>query len=216
MKIKDIMSTKVITVYPKTELTEVSYLLFSNRFHGIPVINEGKQVVGIITEDDFFLKDFNALFLPSYIKFLQEKKDGRNLSDDIKQKIEKLSLLKASDIMSENCITVSQETGIDEMMEIIKKTKFTTFPVINNKEKIIGIVTLSDILGIVKKGSREMSQAIENKQAKLGKLASEISYIWDNKIELISKQKVQTWKGILFVSIVAIIGLAIVIAFILS
>jgi CBS-domain-containing membrane protein len=216
MKIKDIMSTQVISASPNTELTEVSYLIFSNRFHGIPVIDEGEKVVGIITEDDFFIKDFNSLFLPSYIKFLQEKKDGRNLSDDIKQKIEKLSRLKASDIMSENCITVSQETGIDEMMEIIKKTKFTTFPVVDSAGKIIGITTLSDILGIVKKGSREMSQALENKQAKLGKLASEISYIWDNKIELISKQKVQTWKGIAFVSVVAVIGLIIVIAVILS
>lgn len=210
------MSTQVISASPNTELTEVSYLIFSNRFHGIPVIDEGEKVVGIITEDDFFIKDFNSLFLPSYIKFLQEKKDGRNLSDDIKQKIEKLSRLKASDIMSENCITVSQETGIDEMMEIIKKTKFTTFPVVDSAGKIIGITTLSDILGIVKKGSREMSQALENKQAKLGKLASEISYIWDNKIELISKQKVQTWKGIAFVSVVAVIGLIIVIAVILS
>jgi hypothetical protein len=61
-----------------------------------------------------------------------------------------------------------------------------------------------------------MSQALENKQAKLGKLASEISYIWDNKIELMSKQKIQTWKGLLFVSIVAVIGLIIAIAVILS
>jgi CBS-domain-containing membrane protein len=216
MKIKDIMSTQVISAYPNTELTEVSYLIFSNRFHGIPVIDEGKRVVGIITEDDFFIKDFNSLFLPSYIKFLEEKKDGRNLSADIKEKIEKLSLLKASDIMSENCITVSPETGVDEMTEIIKKTKFTTFPVVDETGKIVGIATLSDILGIVKKGSREMSQALENKQAKLGKLASEISYIWDNKIELMSKQKIQTWKGLLFVSIVAVIGLIIAIAVILS
>ncbi len=207
MKIKEIMAFSAITVYPDTNLLEVSYLIFSNRFHGIPVINKENEVVGIITEDDFFLKDFSNLFLPSYIKFLQEKKDGRNLPEDIKQKIEKLSLLKASDIMSENCITVSPETGVDQMMETIKKTKFTTFPVVSDEGKILGIVTLSDILGIVKKGSREMSQAIRSKQEKLKKLASDINYIWDDKIVLVSKKQVRTWKGILFISIVALLGL---------
>lgn len=216
MKIKEIMTTKVITAYPSTSLTEVSYLIFSNRFHGIPIVDEGKRVVGIITEDDFFLKDFNDLFLPSYIKFLEEKKDGRNLPQEIKQKIEKLSTLKASDIMSENCITVSPETGVDEMTEIIKKTKFTTFPVADAKGKILGVVTLSDILGIVKKGSWEMSQSIQNKRANIGKLASELNYLWENKVELVGKKQIQTWKGSLLISVIAVIGLIVVIAIIMS
>lgn len=216
MKIKEIMTTKVITAYPSTSLTEVLYLIFSNRFHGIPIVDEGKRVVGIITEDDFFLKDFNDLFLPSYIKFLEEKKDGRNLPQEIKQKIEKLSTLKASDIMSENCVTVSPETGVDEMTEIIKKTKFTTFPVVDAKGKIIGVVTLSDILGIVKKGSWEMSQSIQNKRANIGKLASELNYLWENKVELVGKKQIQTWKGSLLISVIAVIGLIVVIAIIMS
>jgi len=53
MKIKDIMITGVISVDPKTSIAAVSDIIFKNGIHGVPVV-QGRKVVGIITEDDFF------------------------------------------------------------------------------------------------------------------------------------------------------------------
>ena len=81
------MVTDVISVSPRTPISEVADLLFNNRFHGVPVVEKGK-VAGIITEDDFFLKNYDEMYLPSYLRFLKENKSVDNLPDDIKDKIE--------------------------------------------------------------------------------------------------------------------------------
>jgi len=213
MKIKDIMVTDVVSVGPSVSVAQVADIIFSNRFHGLPVVENG-EVIGIITEDDFFLKNFDELFLPSYIKFIKENKVVENLPEEIQDKAKRLLDSKASDIMTGNCLTVSPDMGISELMNLIKETKFTTFPVTDSSKKIIGIVTLSDILGTIKRGSRQMKVAFSrNRKAnELDKIAEELSSVWNDNLVIMSKKKVRTWKGVAFVSLAAILGIILLIA----
>ena len=48
MKIKDIMVTNVVSVGPRTSISKVADILFSNRFHGLPIV-ENDKLSGIIT-----------------------------------------------------------------------------------------------------------------------------------------------------------------------
>jgi CBS domain-containing protein len=209
MKIKEIMTSDVVSVSPSTSISEVADLIFANRFHGVPVAEKGK-LVGLVTEDDFFLKNYDEMYLPAYIRFLEGNKSIDKLPEDIKNKIEKLLGIKAKDIMTTNCITVAPEMDVEELMGKIKETKFTTFPVVDERGNIIGIVTLSDVLGTVRRGSIEMKKAFKgkfrNKEAE--ELAKELDILWKEKLVLMSKKNVRTWKGIAFISIISFIGLA--------
>jgi CBS domain-containing protein len=200
------MTSDVYTVSPETPISEVADLLFSHSFHGVPVVKKDK-LVGIITEDDFFLKNYDGLFLPSYIKFLKDNKNTKALPKKIQDKIRKLLKIKAEDIMTTRCQTVSPETDAEELMNIIKETKFTTFPVISTEKKCVGIVTLSDVLGTVKRGTREMGKLLEkeNKKNELYKLTSDINDFWQNKIVMVSKKRVRTWKGGFIIAVSAVI-----------
>ncbi len=51
MKVKDIMSTKVITIKPSETLTEASKLMKANRISCLPISN-GNSIMGIITTTD--------------------------------------------------------------------------------------------------------------------------------------------------------------------
>jgi len=213
MKIKDIMVANVITAKPDDSVLDVADILFSNRFHGLPVAQNGK-VVGIITEDDFFLKNFDDLFLPSYIRFIKENKIADNVPSDIKEKIKKLLDAKATNIMTPNCLTASPEMEVEELMKTIHETKFTTFPVADQDKNLLGIVTLSDILGTVKQGSKEMARAIgkNSKDEEMNKLAEELGAAWKDNLVIMSKKSVRTWKGIVIVAVVAAIGIVILAA----
>jgi acetoin utilization protein AcuB len=210
MKIKDIMVSNVITAKPGDSVLDVADILFSNRFHGLPVTENGK-VVGIITEDDFFLKNFDDLFLPSYIRFIKENKIADNVPANIQEKIKKLLDAKATDIMTPNCLTVNPEMDVEELMKTIHETKFTTFPVADQEKNLLGIVTLSDILGTVKQGSKEMARAMSQngKDEELNKLAEELGAAWKDNLVIMSKKSVHTWKGIVIISIVAALGIII-------
>jgi CBS domain-containing protein len=191
----------------------VADIIFQNRFHGVPVVEDNK-ILGIITEDDFFLKNYDDLYLPAYIKFIKENKLTDNLPEEIKVKIGKLLSAKAKDLMSIECLTVSPDMEVSELMETIKETKFTTFPVTDYEKNIVGIVTLSDVLGTVKEGSREMKKAFrrELKEREIEGVARELDSFWKDKLILISKKRVKTWKGIIFIAVIAAAGIALLFA----
>ena len=51
LKVKEIMTKKVITVTPETPIAEAAQLLLNRRIGALPVLKEG-EVVGIISETD--------------------------------------------------------------------------------------------------------------------------------------------------------------------
>lgn len=210
MKIRDIMTTDVVSVSPDASISNVADLIFENRFHGLPV-TEGKKVVGIITEDDFFLKNYDDLYLPAYIRFTKENKVVGNLPPDVKEKIGKLLAARAKDLMTSAPVTVSPEMDVPELMELIKKTKFVTFPVTDENKDLIGIITLADILGTVRKGSAEMKRAMKGEKEIEG-LAKDLDTFWKDEFVLVSKRRVRTWKGVSFIAAVAAIGVIILLA----
>lgn len=54
IKVKDIMTKEPITVLPDFMVEETAMLLLENKISGVPVVDEGGQVVGIITQSDLF------------------------------------------------------------------------------------------------------------------------------------------------------------------
>src|SRR2546428_7299593 len=56
MRARELMSSPVITVSPDTPLKEVAELMLSRRVSGLPVVDGGDHLVGIISESDFLPK----------------------------------------------------------------------------------------------------------------------------------------------------------------
>ena len=149
MKVKDVMTKDVVFVSPETKIVEVARILFENRFHGVPVVKNGR-IVGIVTESDFFTNDSRNLFLPSYINFLQEMGIANALTSEKQEKMARLMEAKAEDIMSSDCITIMENMNLDDLLNFFRETGFTTLPVTDEKNNLTGIVTLADVLGLVK------------------------------------------------------------------
>jgi acetoin utilization protein AcuB len=54
LKIAEIMTPNPITATPETTISEAAQLMLDNKISGLPVVDERKQVLGIITESDIF------------------------------------------------------------------------------------------------------------------------------------------------------------------
>ncbi|GAC1344295.1 MAG: CBS domain-containing protein [Ktedonobacteraceae bacterium] len=57
MKVKDVMTTKVITVKEDQTKQQVARLLSQHRISGLPVVNNDNAVVGVVTEYDIIGKE---------------------------------------------------------------------------------------------------------------------------------------------------------------
>ncbi len=151
IKINDIMIKKVFFVFPETKIREASALMEKHRIHGLPVV-EGKKVVGIVTETDFFVRGLSGFHLPSYIDFIKNIKmtDYIGNNDRKNEKIKKILNIRVKDIMTKRCITVNSDMTVKKLFEMFNKTKLQVFPVVKKDGTLVGIVTLMDFIKFLK------------------------------------------------------------------
>ena len=139
VKAADIMNPDVVHVKPETPLKEVAEIMGRHSISGVPVVDEGRKVVGVISEKDFLSRmgmQKNITFMGVVAKCLLG--DGC-MAVDIRGK-------SAGDIMTAPAITVYEDASIMEIDSLMLKHRVNRIPVLDQKDKLIGIVTRTDLL----------------------------------------------------------------------
>jgi CBS domain-containing protein len=106
MLVKDVMTTKVHTLFISDSYSKIVNLLVSRKITGVPVVNKSGKVVGVISEKDLFFRLF-----PSQKRFYKNPEYYMNF-EHLEDESRKISKLKARDFMSRKLITVSPEDNI--------------------------------------------------------------------------------------------------------
>jgi acetoin utilization protein AcuB len=128
LKVRDIMTSDPVTVGQDTRLDEVIGLMKSNQFRHILVI-ENERLAGIITDRDLRLVMNSPL-----------------IRHDPKEDVELLHSHYAKDCMTTNPVTVQAEAAATEAASLMQRFKFGGLPVLDADGRLIGIVTVSDVL----------------------------------------------------------------------
>jgi len=143
--VRDIMVIDVPAVYPDDPIESVVGTLRDHELPGIPVINEGGRCVGIITEADLIMAgETEDLHLPHYIElfggivFLESTKK-------YEERLRKALAAKASDVMTEDPLTISPDATVAEAAQVIARHKHNRLPVVEHG-RLIGVVTRIDVL----------------------------------------------------------------------
>ena len=140
---KDIMTTDVITISPETEIAQAAQLLLENRINGVPVVNEAGELVGILCQSDLIIQQKN-IPIPSLFTLL----DGfipLTSSKKIDKEVKKIAATKVEDAMTANPVTVTPDTGIEEIAAFMVEKNYHTLPVVDGG-KLVGIVGKEDVL----------------------------------------------------------------------
>ncbi len=143
MLAKDIMTVDVVTVSPDDTVEDVVKLLLEKRISGVPVVNEEKKVVGIVSEGDLIIRS-RKLHVPSYIQIL----GGIIYLDDpeeFREELRKAIAVRVEDIMTREPLTVNEDTSVEEMATVMTDAGINRLPVIKD-DKLAGIVSRADII----------------------------------------------------------------------
>lgn len=119
LKTKDVMETKVITVPPTMSLRDVQLIMKEKRITGVPVV-VNKKLAGIISMDDIV----NAF-------------DKGTIDEPCENH------------MTRNTIVLQENMPISFAVSYFNKYKFGRFPVLNSVNKLVGIVTSSDVIAAI-------------------------------------------------------------------
>ncbi|WP_418791571.1 CBS domain-containing protein [Phosphitispora sp. TUW77] len=143
MEAKDIMTADVITVSPDDTVEHVIKLLLDKKISGVPVLNKDREVIGIVTEGDLMLRS-QELRVPSYIQIL----GGVIYLDDpaeFKDTLRKVVAVKVEGLMTEDPITVDEDTDLEEIATIMADNGINRVPV-TREGKLVGIISRADII----------------------------------------------------------------------
>jgi CBS domain-containing protein len=140
---KEIMTTDVLTVPEDTAVSEVARLLTEKKISGVPVLNQEKELVGIVCESDI-IEQTRQVHLPTvvnlmgYILFLES---GKRFEKELK----KMMGLSARDIMSSPVKSVTPETPVEDIATLMTDHRINSIPVLEGRQ-LVGIVGKKDIV----------------------------------------------------------------------
>jgi CBS domain-containing protein len=150
MKIKEIMTEKVITISPDFTIKDAMLLFAEHRISGAPVVDKENRIVGIVSETDVLkmIKTKNRelkMVYPSIpimgISFVEIEKQK-----EVFQALGEVANVKVSEIMTKNVVTVLPTDPMEEIIPLMVKEKVNRVPVVDKDGKLVGIVTRGDIL----------------------------------------------------------------------
>jgi CBS domain-containing protein len=149
LRIRDVMTRKVITAIPEWTLKEAADLLVEHRISGVPVVR-GTSVVGVLSEKDimrFVLIRIGRSQLPAHLLALFREftadQAGRTLRD-VRQVLTSASV---SEAMSAHPVVVAPDARLEEAAQIMIDHKIHRLPVLD-RGKLVGIVTRDDLVRI--------------------------------------------------------------------
>jgi len=135
MKIKDVMTTDVVTVTPDASLKEVASVLAEHRVSGVPVVDEAGSLRGVISEADILFKKC-GLTEPQgvLVWFLEPRADAKREARTVRQ------------AMTSPARTIGPERPVTEAAGRMLEEGVNRFPVVDDAGKLVGIVTRADLV----------------------------------------------------------------------
>jgi CBS domain-containing protein len=126
--VSSIMTDSVITVSISDHLRDVKKKFSKENIRHLPVMN-GDNLVGIISKNDIMRLSFGSVF---------ENQD--NADEAV------LDMLSVDQVMTHKPKSIKADMLIRDVAEILVSSHFHSLPVVDDKGKVVGIVTSTDII----------------------------------------------------------------------
>jgi CBS domain-containing protein len=118
---QDIMSTELLTIQEGFSLEEALKILLNNRITGMPVVNKANELVGVVSEYDLMVQ-ISEMLHPG-------KAD-----------------LSVAFKYSHTVTSIPATTELADIIKMFIEKKYRRLPVVNAKQKLVGIITRRDLM----------------------------------------------------------------------
>jgi CBS domain-containing protein len=150
MRAHQIMTRPVITVTPETTIVEAANTMLQKHVSGLPVVDAAGKLVGIISEGDFLRRSEigTQRRRGRFLRFILGS--GKSATDFVHEHGRKVA-----EIMTTAPLTVTEDTALEEIVELMEKNNVKRLPVMRG-EKIVGIVSRANLLQAVASLARQV------------------------------------------------------------
>jgi len=143
MRIRDVMTTNVVTIASSTSIADAKKIMEAHKIERLPVVDKGK-LVGIVTE-----------------RRLGNVSPSKATSLTVWEVSYLLNTTPVKDIMERDVSTVSPDTTVEEAVALAQSNKVGSLVVVED-DRVVGITTTNDffykivnpVLGLGEPGTR--------------------------------------------------------------
>jgi len=138
-RVRDVMTTSVVTVDRITPYQEIVRLLADHQLSGMPVLMMGRQVAGVVSEADL---------LAAEDKTARQARMDAATSRRWRIRKPRRTALTAGALMTSPAVTINAETSIPAAARVMTTHHIRRLPVVDQDGKLIGIVSRRDLLSV--------------------------------------------------------------------
>ncbi|MFH1690422.1 MAG: CBS domain-containing protein [Candidatus Eisenbacteria bacterium] len=142
LKTRDYMTTDVVSVGRAANVAEIVALLKKHRIPGVPVVDEDKRLLGLVTHEELI-----NIFIPHYLSMFDELAFLDDLGEIEAQTMAEIepTLFLAEDIMATNLITAGPSTSIMKVAALMVNRKLVLVPVVDEDRRVVGVLSRNDV-----------------------------------------------------------------------
>jgi CBS domain-containing protein len=138
----DLMTRDVAAVHPETSLLDAVKLMAQRRISGMPVLDDGGNIVGIVSEGD--LVRWHEGYTERQARWLDMLAEGFQLAPAFLEGIRDQHR-RVKTVMSPGAVTVTEDMPAREVAHLMYQKNIKRVPVVRDG-KLVGIVARSDLV----------------------------------------------------------------------
>ncbi len=150
-RVRDVMTTSVITVDRITPYKEIARLLTEHRISGLPVLMMGRHVAGVVTEGDLIAVEDK----PARQARAAAASGQRHWV--LARRPSPVALV-AGDLMTSPPVTIHPDATIPGAARVMNANHVRRLPVVDEDGKLIGIVSRRDLLSVFLRPDSEIEE----------------------------------------------------------
>ena len=142
MKVKKVMTPNVQAIWLTESLADAAKLMWENDCGVLPIIKDGRKVIGMITDRDICMamamRDTNP------------------------------SRVSVEEVMTGQVYSINSEDNIDQALQTMREHKIRRLPVVNAEGELEGILSMNDLAlnaKVAKAGSISYADVVKTYQA---------------------------------------------------
>lgn len=156
LTVRDVMTRSVVSVPPWTPLKDVAALLVEHGISGVPVVDRGGQVLGVVSEGDLLVKEQGR-------GAIHHRRFAWLLGDDRTTRAQeaKLAATSAADAMTTPAITVDVGRSTTAAAELMIARGVNRLPVVEDG-RLVGIVSRADLVRAFVRTDEQLAEIIRD------------------------------------------------------
>ncbi len=142
IKVAEVMRREVVTVRPDSPLTEVVELLIDKDFTAVPVVDQERRVVGMVSDSDLLTRGGMSVTLslkraadPEFVRQLQSELENPDR--------------RVGDVMITEVVTIAPDSSIGAAARLMVQRRLKRLPVVDGERRLLGIVGRLDLLNTI-------------------------------------------------------------------